>query len=66
MIEGSSTWSTMILNILTQNIYQDQPNAFKDRYKSHTRARTHTQRNATCESTKKQVQSRNDQNSSLN
>ena len=65
MIEGSSTWSTMILNILTQNIYQDQPNAFKDRYKSHTRAHTHTQRNATRESTKKQVQSRNDQNSSL-
>ena len=42
MIEGSSTWSTMILNILTQTIYQDQPNAFKDHYKSHTHARTHT------------------------
>ena len=65
MIEGSSTWSTMILNILTQTIYQDQPNAFKDHYKSHTHAHTHTQRNATYESTKKQVQSRNDQNSSL-
>lgn len=61
MIEGSNTWSTMIINILTQNIYQDRPNAFKDRNKSHT----HTQRNATSQSTKKQVQSRNDQNSSL-